>query len=557
MKDCLIIGFNDVNFGDYVSMVRAMGEDSGAYRDLNLAFIEFENQAMRSMDMLNVFRHKGSEQKAFHNADFLWPVVLYLGTYLHRRGFSFDYVNLFQLEKEELKEKLLKNDILTIAITTTLYVSAYPIQEIISFIREYNDTAKIVVGGPYIHNLMRVTDPLSVQHMFKYIAADFYIISQEGELTLANLIRALKHKSDLDQVGNLAYQKDDNYILTATSIESNSLEENMVDYTLFPTDRWTEFASLRTAKSCPFSCAFCGFPQRAGKYKYLSVELVEKELDLIREIGTVTSLTFIDDTFNVPKERFRELLQMMIKNNYGFKWNSFYRCDHGDEQTIELMAKAGCEGVFLGVESGSDTMLGIMNKTARRKDYLKSIPLLREMGISTHANVIVGFPGETWETYQETISLVETARPDFFRAQLWYADPVTPIWSKREQYGIKGSAFTWSHKTMDYKMACDWVDEMFLSVKNSIWLPQNGFEQWSTFYLQRKGMSLDQIKWFVKCFNEIIKEKLRSPGKKDSSPELIENLQAGCQSELTSLAPCQGMENSSITPLHITHRGDS
>src|SRR5205085_1938539 len=137
------------------------------------------------------------------------------------------------------------------------------------------------------------------------------------------------------------------YVMTPAELESNPLEEHMIDYSLFPKEDFNEFLTLRTAKSCPFSCSFCGFPQRAGKYKYLSVDLVEKELDAIRNIGRVTTLTFIDDTFNVPKERFREIMRMMIRNNYGFKWNSFYRSDHGDEKTVELMAQAGCEGANL------------------------------------------------------------------------------------------------------------------------------------------------------------------------------------------------------------------
>ena len=197
------------------------------------------------------------------------------------------------------------------------------------------------------------------------IGADIYVISQEGEAALVNIIRTLKNRGNLDNVDNIAYRSGEKYIRTAESIESNPLEENMVDYALFPSDEIGEFVSLRTAKSCPFSCAFCGFPQRAGKYKYESVELVEGELNRLRDIGTVTTLTFLDDTFNVPKERFKEILRMMIRNQYGFKWNSFYRSDHGDEEAIELMGKAGCEGVFLGVESGSDQMLLRMNKTAR------------------------------------------------------------------------------------------------------------------------------------------------------------------------------------------------
>lgn len=528
--DCLIIGFNDTSFEEYAKMVGAMGFDSGAYRDLNLAFVEIDGRHMRSMDVLNHFYAEGkpSSHRPFHNADFLWPVVTYLGTYLARRGLSFDYVNLFQLEKEKLIEKLVRNDILTVAITTTLYVSPQPILEIVSVIRNYNKTAKIIVGGPYISNQARSAEG-NVEQLLDYIGADFFVISSEGEFALANLIRALKSGARPDGVDNILYKEGNCYVRTAASVESNPLEENVVEYSLFPAHEIDEFVTTRTAKSCPFSCAFCAFPSRAGAYLYLGTEHVERELNAIRDIGTVTTLTFIDDTFNVPKGRFKDLLRLMIKNKYGFKWNSFYRCDHGDEETIDLMSAAGCEGVFLGVESGSDKVLERMNKTARRKDYLKAIPLLRDAGISTYASVIIGFPGETPETVQESIDLIEETGPDYFRAQLWYCDPVTPIWTKRDEYKIRGAAFNWSHATMDSKTACDWIDRIFLCIENSIWLPQFGFEQWSTFYLQRKGMRSGQLKTFLKCFNAAVKEKLVSVNGNSISPELLRSLRASCQ----------------------------
>lgn len=531
MIDCLIIGFYDTDFSSYVNMIKSMGTDDGAFRDLNLAYIDYEGKAHHSMSMLNnfYFEGKGETEKRFHNADFLWPVVLYLGSYLAKRGYSFDYVNLPHIDKDLLKEKLSNQEILTVAITTTLYVSAHPVLELMQFIKQYNSKAKIIVGGPFVSNLTKMTDSLSLQRLLKYIGADVYVISSEGELALANVIESLKNNSPLEKVDNIAYERDGKYVMTQVSTESNSLEEYPVNYALFPEEEFGEFVTLRTAKSCPFSCSFCGFPQRAGRYNYLGVDLVKRELDAIRDIGTITTLTFIDDTFNVPKERFREILRLMIRENYGFRWNSFYRSDHGDEQTIELMSRAGCEGVFLGIESGSDAQLERMNKTARRKDYLKSIPLLRQGGITTHANLIIGFPGETDETYQETVSLIEETRPDTFRSQLWYADPITPIWKESGKYEIKGSAFNWSHKTMDYKTACDLVDKMFLTIEGSVWLPQHGFEQWSTFYLQRKGMKFEQIMTFLKCFNAIIKEKLKYPGKKEINPELTENLMASAQ----------------------------
>ena len=528
--DCLIVGFNDTDFSSWVEMIKSMGETSGAFRDLNLAYIDYQEKPYRSMDLLNKF-YFGEDvdpRLRFSNTDFLWPTITYLGTFLHRRGFTFDYINQFHLKKEELKQKLLHDDILTIAVTTTLYVSPHPILEIISFIRKYNEKVKILVGGPYASNHIQILDEEGIQQLFKYIGADIYVISHEGETALVNLLSALKTGSSLDKVDNLAYRSNGHYVFTTKSTERNDLAENMVDYSLFPREHIGEFVSLRTAKSCPFSCSFCGFPQRAGKYIYTGVELVENELDRLKELG-VTTLTFLDDTFNVPKPRFKDILRLMIRKEYGFRWNSFYRSDHGDEETIELMGRAGCEGVFLGIESGSDRMLQRMNKTSRRHNYLKAIPLLKQAGISTHANVIVGFPGETLETHQETISLIEEARPDFFRGQLWYCDPVTPIWNHREEYGVQGSGFSWSHNTMDCDTACDLVDRLFLAARDSIWLPQNGFEQWSTFYLQRKGMSMAQLKTFLRCFNAAIREKLLHPGKAGISPALMESLAASCR----------------------------
>lgn len=523
MIDCLIIGFNDTNFHEYVSMVKSMGQNSGAYRDLNLYYLNYQNEARHALDLLNHFHFEDQDgpHKPFHNSDFLWPVITYLGTYLHRRGLSFDYVNLFHPD-ENLKSKLQEEEILTIAITTTLYVSVQPILEIISFIRKYNKTAKIIVGGPFIVNQFKALQKPALSSLLKYIDSDFYVNSSEGEYTLAKLISTLKTGGDLADLANIAYKQNKGYIVTATQVESNPLEENIVNYSLFPREEFGEFVTLRTAKSCPFSCSFCGFPQRAGKYTYLSVEHVEHELNQIRDIGTVNTLTFIDDTFNVPKGRFKQILRMMIRNKYNFKWNSFYRSDHGDEETIALMRDAGCEGVFLGTESGSDEQLQRMNKTARQRHYKEAIPLFRDAGIVTHANLIIGFPGETRETVQETVDFIEEAQPDFFRAQLWYCDPMTPIWDRREEFGVQGRAFNWSHATMDAAMACDLIDQMFLSVTNSTWLPQNGFELWSVFYLQRKNMPLSQIKTYLSAFNAAVKEKLKNPANQEIRPDLLE-----------------------------------
>lgn len=537
--DCLVLGYYESSFEAQLARIRARGERWGGYRGLELTYVDFEGRPFRSMDFLNRFYFEGREptRGPFHNTDFIWPTIFYLGTYLSRRGFSFDFVNAVHLNLDTLREKLENDDILTVAITTTLYVWQGPILELVSFIREHNERVKIIVGGPYMAGVANLMDAETLDWEFRGLDADFYFLANEGEEALGRLMRALKTGDSLDTVPNLAYRlPDGGYARTASAGEANVLDDNMVDYTLFPRDQIGQFVTIRTAKSCPFHCAFCNFPQRGGAYTYLPVELIEKELDALKAIGTVTTLTIIDDTLNVPKPRFRELLRLMIRKKYGFRWNSFYRCDQGDDETIALMADAGCEGVFLGVESGSDEILGRMNKTSRRKHYARAIPLLQKNGISVHANFIVGFPGETLQTFRETMSLIDETRPDFFRGHLWHAGPDTPVWKDREKLGIEGDIFNWSHFSMDHRTASDLVEEMFLTVRDSVWLPRDSFEQWSTFYLQRHGMTLDRIKAFLRHFNAAVAQKITAPQARGVDPKHLEGMRQACRFDLAQAA---------------------
>jgi anaerobic magnesium-protoporphyrin IX monomethyl ester cyclase len=529
MIDCLIVGFNDVDFESYVKIVRAMGVDGGAYRDLNLAFITCSGKPYRSMDLLNLYRRQSSPtQRPFSNVDFLWPVVIYLYTYLTRRGFTVTYVNLFQDEKDSLIESLRSGSVRTVVITTTLYVWMAPILEIVELVRQHSPATKIIVGGPYVQNQARALERGMLHQLLRSIGADIYIVSSEGESTLARVLGALCAGSRLETIENLVFRDGSAMVQTPESPEANDLAENMVDYSLFPARDYNGFASLRTAKSCPFACAFCAFPQRAGGYSYLPVALVEKELDSIHRLGRVATLSFIDDTFNVPKQRFKDIMRLMIRKAYGFRWNSYLRADHVDDECIELMRQSGCEGVFLGVESGSNRMLTAMNKTARREDYLRVIPQLKSAGILSHANLIIGFPGETVESVRETMDLIESAKPDFYRAQLWYCDPTTPVWEQRERLQIKGRRFNWSHPSMHSETAADWVDRLFLEIEGSTWLPQYGFETWSLYYLQRRGMPLAQVKQFVRAFNAAVRRKVVDPSREEAGREALDAIREAC-----------------------------
>jgi anaerobic magnesium-protoporphyrin IX monomethyl ester cyclase len=187
----------------------------------------------------------------------------------------------------------------------------------------------------------------------------------------------------------------------------------------------------------------------------------------------------------------------------------------------------GCEGVFLGIESGNQTVLKNMNKSVTIEKYQKGLNLLKEYGIITYASFIIGFPGETSRTIQDTVRFIKEFQPTFYRTNLWYCDPKTPIWDKRNEFDLKGSQYEWSHGDMDSRTACDIIDEIFLSVEESIWLPLYNFDFQGIFHLLHRGHPIEKVKDFISAFNSGIKEKLRNTEPKNISSGVITALKGG------------------------------
>jgi p-methyltransferase len=224
----------------------------------------------------------------------------------------------------------------------------------------------------------------------------------------------------------------------------------------------------------------------------------------MRELGNVRNVVFIDDTFNVPLPRFKDICRAMIKKRYDFNWFSYFRCSNSDEEAIDLMAESGCKGVFLGIESGSPAILKNMNKAATIEKYRDGMKLLHQYGILTFGSFIIGFPGETEATVNETIDFIKETRPSYYRAQNWYCEPGTPIDRQREKFGISGSGFVWSHSSMDSLEAMDHIDRLFLSIKESLWLPQWSFDFWIIPYLMGRGISVSRFKEFMTDANSLL-----------------------------------------------------
>jgi p-methyltransferase len=502
--DCIVVGYNEIPFEKYAELLGHYGRDSEAFRDLKFSFVEIDGRPSNYVDLLNhamreargpVARESGHIY--VRSGEIPNLAAAYLSNFARKRDIKARYINLFQDEKERFKQWLAE-DPACVAITTTFYVLNFPVSEIVQFVREHNPRTKIVVGGPLVANHLRNLKGDALDVALKDIGADFYVVDSQGEATLVDLIRCLRAGESPVTVPNLLFFEDEKRVHTPVTPETNSMDESDI--------RWLDFAQeeplgrtiqTRTARSCSFKCAFCNYPTRAGALSLASLDTVERELESIRSIGVVSNVVFIDDTFNVPLPRFKDLCRMMIRKKFNFNWYSYFRCSNSDEQAFDLMAESGCKGVFLGIESGSPTILKNMNKSATIDRYAVGIEALHKRGITTFGSFILGFPGETAQTVKETADFIRVNKPDFYRAQMWYCEPGTPIMREQEKYKISGEGFVWEHATMTSLEAMDHIDRLFLTTKESIWLPQWSFDFWFIPYITGRGVAIDEFKQFV------------------------------------------------------------
>lgn len=378
---------------------------------------------------------KYSDKKLHHSKPVFNAAIAYLCTFLNRRHLSFDYVCSFEDEKDILFQKLQEN-VLVVGISTTFCHNIKSICEMVQFVRKANPKAKIIIGGSYSVTCLNQFSHNQLNLLLRKIGADIYINSYKGETELALVVEAIKKNKQLSDIPNILYKIDDDIFYNPKADISCPLEENTVDWSLFK-DNITNIVPVRTSISCMYRCAYCSFHVKAGKYSNISVDAVERELNSLKDSNCVKMVNFIDDSFNIPNERYKDILCMMIRNKYPFKWHSYIRCQNLDEETVSLMKSSGCQGVIIGFESGSQIMLDRMNKRLTLEDYRHGHALLKKYDIVSIGMFIIGFPGETSETVQETIDFINEINPTFYHAHAWICDTTTPILETKRTIWIK------------------------------------------------------------------------------------------------------------------------
>ena len=160
--------------------------------------------------------------------------------------------------------------------------------------------------------------------------------------------------------------------------------------------------SLIATLGCPFACDFCSKPVFGDAVRRRDLDAVFAEIDELVALG-YDGLWIADDSFTLDRAYLAEFCRRMTGR--GLSWSCLSRGDRIDEATVARMREAGCRRVYLGLESGSQATLALMNKHLTVAEGVCAVELYRRAGIGVAGFFIVGYPGETAAAIEETFAL--------------------------------------------------------------------------------------------------------------------------------------------------------
>ncbi len=254
-------------------------------------------------------------------------------------------------------------------------------------------------------------------------------INYEPDAVVVDLIKHLETYGldNLEKVKGISFLKEGKMITTPPAVIEKNLDNlPFPAYHLLPSLNVYHtgvlnppFATIITSRGCPFQCSFCAYSNMG--FRFRSPESVIEELKWLKKTTGLKSVLFFDDLIGLQKGNFEKICELMIKENLKLKWVACTRANLLNEEMLKLMKKAGCVEIPIGIESGSEKILKMTNKGISLDDIRKAAKLLHKVGILFYGMAIIGLPGETRETIEETIKFIKEIDP--FYTQFCFATP--------------------------------------------------------------------------------------------------------------------------------------
>ncbi|MFC1729974.1 B12-binding domain-containing radical SAM protein [candidate division KSB1 bacterium] len=349
---------------------------------------------------------------------YYFPIGLgYIAAVLKKKDYPVEVLDndAFRYSDEEVKEKLSSVDFDVVGIGGIITSYKY-VKWLVKIIKEIKPDSKVIIGG---HLGASVPELL-----FKNSDVDI-IVFDDGEETVPELYSNINNPK---KVKGIWYKSKGKIIKNPARPPVKDLNSiPFPAYDLFPIEKYIRTSitnmesksnsrsiSIITHRGCPFRCIFCHNPNQ--KMRARSTDNVMEELRFLKKKYKITFVHFADELFVLNKKWVFDICRKMKKERIGIKWACFGRVNLVDKELLKEMKSAGCTYVGYGIESASQKMLNAMKKDCTTEQQRNALRITKKLGIETYPTFIIGTPGETEETVQESVDFCKQFNliPEFF-----------------------------------------------------------------------------------------------------------------------------------------------
>ncbi|MCK9150768.1 B12-binding domain-containing radical SAM protein [Methanobacterium alcaliphilum] len=310
------------------------------------------------------------------------------------------------------------------------------------YIKEnYNDTVKIALVGP--------TGSQFAEKILENESIDI-VTRFEYDFTLKELSEKLENGEDFKKIAGISY-KDKGVVINNPNRNLSSSQDldtipfvskiyekflNIDDY--FLGSSLSPEVQIFTGRGCPFQCTFCSWPQTlmGRKYRVRAVSSVLDELEWIeKNLPNVKEVFFEDDTFTIDKKRVLEFCREYKNRGLKITWACNARVGL-DYETMVNMKKTNCRLLIVGFESGNQFILDNIKKDISVKGIKQFAHDCKKAGLLLHGDFIIGLPGETRETIENTKKIIKETKADILQVSVASPFPGTEFyeWCKKNDY---------------------------------------------------------------------------------------------------------------------------
>lgn len=294
-----------------------------------------------------------------------------------------------------LLPKLLEKKPQLLGLTIMVQNQFIPAFTLLNLIRKHLPATKIIVGGMLIKLLKEYF--LKQPEIWNYFD---YLCAGPGEDTLEGLILFFQNKVKLNEIPNLIYQENQEYIINPTK----EIPMSEVLTPEFTTNSFQHLLPLQITNGCYWhKCIFCAYSSfEPQELSIRPTALIIKDLQQLINKYRPPLITFIDGA--VPPKTCFELAQAIIQNNLKLKYCLRIRAEEYflDENVCQLMAKSGCQFVYFALESANQRVNDLCLKGIKVNNVEKIMRNFHKAGIKIYLHVMLGFPSETQEEIFKT-----------------------------------------------------------------------------------------------------------------------------------------------------------